>query len=104
MTLKMMFFFNIGESASNGSMYTISKITKRSFMQQYSNISDVNLMQEEVKLKSASKFIYTAGRKIYTKHVRKLHTCKNYLCGCVSCLQFKFDECYKEKDDPPSLW
>ena len=27
---------------------------------------------------------------------------KNYLCDCVSCLQFKFDECNKEEEDPPS--
>ena len=25
-------------------------------------------------------------------------TCREYLCNCVSCLQFKFDECFKEQD------
>ena len=25
-------------------------------------------------------------------------TCREYLCDCVSCLQLKFDECFKEQD------
>ena len=25
-------------------------------------------------------------------------TCREYLCDCVSCLQFKFDGCFKEEE------
>ena len=58
---------------SNESDYNITKITKMSFLEQYKNISDTNLMEKEIKLKNGSKIIFTAPRKIYTESVRNLH-------------------------------
>ena len=54
-------------------MYNIRKITKRSFLEQYPNITDPNLMEETKVLKDESKQIFKVGRKIYTESVRKLH-------------------------------
>ena len=46
---------------SNESAYNISKITKWSFLQQYKNVSDTNLMEKEIKLKGGLKTSCTAG-------------------------------------------
>ena len=58
---------------SNECMCNIRKITKRSFLEQYPNITDPNLMEERKVLKNGSKQIFKVGRKIHAESVRKLH-------------------------------
>ena len=58
---------------SNESFYNLAKITKRSFLEHYSNIRDTNLIEKQVKMKHSSKMIYTALRMVYIDSVRKLH-------------------------------
>ena len=58
---------------SNKSDYNLTKITQRSFLEQYSNIRDTNLIEKQVKMKDNSKVIYTAPRLVYTQSIRKLH-------------------------------
>ena len=58
---------------SNESFYNLAKITKRSFLEQHSNIRDTNLIKKQVKMKHSSKMIYTAPRMVYIESVRKLH-------------------------------
>ena len=45
---------------SSKSFYNLAKITKRSFLEQYSNIRHTNLIEKHVKMKHSSKSIYTA--------------------------------------------
>ena len=58
---------------SNESMYNIRKMRKRDFLEHYKNIVDTNLIQETKEMKSGTKPLYSAGRKIYTESVRQLH-------------------------------
>ena len=66
---------------SNESVYNLKRITKRSILEQSTNITDPNLMEKRVQLKSGSKVIFTAPR---TESVRKLHESFNEMHTPVS--------------------
>ena len=66
---------------SNESAYNIKRITKRSFLKQYSNIKDSNIIEKIVQLKKGSKkVLFTAPRMVYIESARKLHSsfCEKY--------------------------
>ena len=48
---------------SNDSRSNVVNITKRAFLEQYNSITDANLMEKEVTLKSGTKKIFFAGKK-----------------------------------------
>ena len=58
---------------SNESFYNMKRISKRDFMEQYSNIVDPHLIEKKIQLKNGSKVVFTSPRMIYTESVRKLH-------------------------------
>ena len=58
---------------SNGSGCNVVNISKRTFLQQYRFITDENLMEKEVHLKSDTKKVFYTRRKIYTDSLRALH-------------------------------
>ena len=58
---------------SNESAYNLKRITKRSFLEQLSNITDPNLIEKTLQFKRGSKVIFTAPRMVYTESIRKLH-------------------------------
>ena len=66
---------------SNESAYNVKRITKRSFLEQYSNIKDSNIIEKIVQLKKGSKkVLFTAPRMVYIESARKLHSsfCEKY--------------------------
>ena len=69
---------------SNESAYNLKRITKRSVLEQFTNITGPNLMEKRVPLKSGSKVIFTAPRMVYTESVRKLHVSFNEMHTPVS--------------------
>ena len=56
----------------NYSTNNIKRITKKDFLQQYKEINDSNVMENEVMLKNGSKNIYSASKMIYVESIRKL--------------------------------
>ena len=59
---------------SNESAYNMKRINKRSFLEQFSNVNEPNVIEKRVQLQNSSKFIFTAPIMIYTKSVHKLHS------------------------------
>ena len=49
---------------SNESAYNMKRITKRSFLEQFSSITDFNVIEERVKLKKDSKVVFTAPKMV----------------------------------------
>ena len=75
---------------SNESAYNMKRITKRSFLEQFSNITDSNVTEKKVQLKKGPKVVFTAPKMVYTESVRKLHSGFNqkaYKCFFVTLLQ-----------------
>ena len=59
---------------SNDSANNTKKIPKMTFLKQFKNIEDPDIIEKEKQLKSGSKKVmYEATKKIYTDSVRKLH-------------------------------
>ena len=52
----------------------MKRITKRSYLEQFSNITNSNVIGKSVQLKKVSKIVFTAPRRLYTESVRKLHS------------------------------
>ena len=55
----------------------MKRITKLSFVKQFSNITDSNVIEKRVQLKKGSKVLFMASRMVYTKSVSKLHSIFN---------------------------
>ena len=52
----------------------MKRINKRSFLEQFSNINDSNVIEKRVQLKNGLKVVFTAPKMVYTESVRKLHS------------------------------
>ena len=70
-------------------------INKRSFLEQFSNINDPNVIKRRVQLKNSSKVVSTVPRMVYTESVRKLHSsfCQKYTQASLTVF-FKYKPYY----------
>ena len=57
---------------STDSTNNMKRIFKKTFLQQYKNIVDENLIEKEIPLKNGSKTVYTANKMVYVESIRKL--------------------------------
>ena len=51
---------------SNESAYSMNRINKRFFLEEFSNINDTNVIEKRVQLKNGSKFVFKFLPKVYT--------------------------------------
>ena len=59
---------------SNESAYNMKRINKRSFLEQFSNINDPNVIEKRVQLKNGPNVVVTAPRMVYIRSICKLHS------------------------------
>ena len=55
---------------STDSTNNMKRISKKTFLQQYKNIVDENLIEKEIPLKNGSKTVYTATNMVYVESIR----------------------------------
>ena len=69
---------------SNESVYNIKRIAEHSFLEQFSNMTDSNVIEKRVQLKKGSKIVFTNPRMIYTESVPEMHSSFNKKHASVS--------------------
>ena len=62
---------------SNESVYNIKRIAEHSFLEQFSNMTDSNVIEKRLQLKKGSKIVFTNPRMIYTESVPEMHSSFN---------------------------
>ena len=59
---------------SNESVYNIKRIADPSFLEQFSNMTDSNVIEKRLQLKKDSKIVFTNPSMIYSESVPEMHS------------------------------